>query len=46
MHKFMEELFLYLYDVMEWENFAEVAKKLKIVKNEKKVEEKKNQKQK
>ena len=38
LQKFMEQLFLYLYDVVDWEGFAEIGKKLKIVKNEKKLE--------
>ena len=43
---FMEELFLYLYNDLHWRNMSEMNKKIRIVKNERKTDEKKAQKEK
>lgn len=45
MGTFVEELTLYLYKGLEWKNFVEINKKLKIAKNQRKTEEKKLAKQ-
>ena len=42
----MEELSLCLYTQIKWENYSGMMKKLKVMKNEKKDEEKKAQKMK
>ena len=42
----MEELFLYLYNDLHWRNMSEINKKIRIVKNERKTDEKKAQKEK
>lgn len=34
----MEELFLYLYNDFNWRNMSEIAKKVRIVKNERKAD--------
>ena len=43
---FMEDLSLCLYSEIKWENYSGMMKKLKVMKNEKKEEDKKAQKMK
>ena len=38
---FMEEMFLYLYNELNWENYAEIIRKIVVLRNEKKMEERK-----